>query len=148
MNKLVKPCQSRKSLQVSLLNAYSINNKACHIYDLIVDSKMDVMFLTETWHLSDVSPAFKAATPLTHESNHIVRPGAVSGHPGHVLGVNVRRHILNVKFSCRTFNTFEYMDLQFKCASDKIVAYLVYQPAGHITNYFSVDFESLLIEHR
>ena len=79
--KIVKPCQSRKSLQVSLLNAHSINNKACHIYDLIVDSKLDVLFLTETWQLSDVSPAFKAATPLTHKFHHIVRPGAVSGHP-------------------------------------------------------------------
>ena len=33
--KLIMPCQSRKSLQVSRLNAQFINNKACHIHDSI-----------------------------------------------------------------------------------------------------------------
>ena len=103
---------------------------------------MDVLFLTETLYLSIVSPAFKAATPLTHKFHHIVRPGAVSGHPGGGLGVIVRRHIPNVKFSCGKFNTFDCMEIQFNCASDKIVAYLVYRPAGHITNDFFIDFES------
>ena len=60
---------------VSLPNAYSINNKACHTHDLIVDSKLDVMFLTETWQTSDISPAFKAATPTTHHYYHVTRPG-------------------------------------------------------------------------
>ena len=91
----------------------------------MVDSKLDVLFLTETWHLSDVSPAFKAATPLTHKFHHIILPGSVSGHPGGGLSVTVRRHMPNVKFSCRKFNNFECMDLHSICASDKIVAYLV-----------------------
>ena len=39
------------------------------------------------------------------------------------------------------------MELQFNYASDEIVAYSVYRPAGHITNdFFFVDFESSLIE--
>ena len=38
------------------------------------------------------------------------------------------------------------MEMQFNCSSDKIVAYLVYRPAGHFINDFYVDFESLLIE--
>ena len=83
---------------------------------------------------------------LTHKFHHIVRPGAVSGHPGGGLGVIVRRHILNITFSCRKFNTFDCMEKQFNCESDKIVAYLVYWPSGHITNDVFADFESLLIE--
>ena len=43
----------------SLLNAHSINNKACRFHDLIGDSKFDLLFLTETWRqTSDISPAF------------------------------------------------------------------------------------------
>ena len=38
------------------------------------------------------------------------------------------------------------MEIEFNCSNDKIVAYLVYQPAGHIINDFFVDFENLLIE--
>ena len=36
--KIIKPCQSKNTLQVSLLNAFSIK-KACHIHNLIVGSK-------------------------------------------------------------------------------------------------------------
>ena len=104
------------------------------------------MFVTETWQSSNVSPAFKATTPLIHKCHHSVRPGAVPDHPGRGLSVIVMRHIPNVKFSCRKFNTFECITMQFNCSSDKIVAYLVYRPAGHIKNDIFVDFESLLIE--
>ena len=38
------------------------------------------------------------------------------------------------------------MELQFNCSNNKIAAYLVYRPAGHITNEFFVVFENLLIE--
>ena len=38
------------------------------------------------------------------------------------------------------------MEIQFNCASDKMVEYLVYRRAGHISNDFLVDFESLFIE--
>ena len=121
MKKIINPCQSRKSPQVSLLNADSTNNNACHLYDLIVDSKLDALFLTETKQLIDVSPLFEAATPLTNKLHHIVRPRAVSGHPGSGLGVIVRRKIHNVKYSCGKIKNFGCMEIHFTCASHKIV---------------------------
>ena len=36
--------------------------------------------------------------------------------------------------------------MQFKRSSNKIVVYLLYRPAGHLTNELFVDFEKLLIE--
>ena len=140
--KLIKPCQSRKSLQVSLLNTHSINNKACQFYKFFVESNSDILFVTKTWQLEDVCPAFKAVTPFTHNFYHVIRPGTVSSNAGDGLGVIVKWQIPNVKFSCRKFNTFECMEIQFNCASDKILAYLVYRTAGHTTNDFFVDFES------
>ena len=113
-----------------------MNNKACHIYDLLVDSNLDILFVTETWQLADVSPAFKTATLLTHTFHHVTRPGTVSCNPGGGIGVIVWRHIPNVEFSCRKLSTFECMEIQFNCANDKTLGYLVYRSAGHITNDF------------
>ena len=103
------PSQSRSSFRVSLLNAHSISNKACHIHDLIVDSKFDILFLTETWQTSDVSQAFKAATPTSHHYYHVKKPVTGSGSGGGGCGIIISRDILNVKFSCRKFSTFECM---------------------------------------
>ena len=62
------------------------------------------------------------------------------------FGEIISRHIPNVKVSCKKFSTFECMEIQFNCSKDKIVAFLVYRPAGHIISDFLVNFESLLIE--
>ena len=101
-----------------------------------MDSKLDILFLTETWQTSDISPAFTAATPKTHNYFHVTRPGTGSGNVGGGCGAIISRHLPNVKVSSRKFNTFECMELQFNCSNDKIVAYLVYRPAGHIINDF------------
>ena len=111
-----------------------------------MDSKLDILFLTETWQTSNISPAFTATTPTTHHYFHVTRPGTGSGNLGGGCGAIISRHIPNVKVSSRNFSTFECIELQFNCSNYKIVSYLVYRPAGHITNAFFVDFESLLIE--
>ena len=87
-----------------------------------MDSKLDILFLTETWQTSDISPAFKAATPSTHNYFHITRPGTGSGKNGGGCGAIISRNIPNTKFSCRNFSTFECMEVQFNCSNDKIVA--------------------------
>ena len=58
------------------------------------------------------------------------------GQPEGGLGVIARGHIPHSKFYVENSNNFECMEIQFNCASDKIVAHLVYRPAGHITNDF------------
>ena len=118
------------------LNAHSINNKAYHIHDLIVYSKLDIIFPTENWQTSDISPVFKAATPTTHNYCHVTTPGAGSGNADGGCGAIISRHIPNIKLSCRKSSTFGCMEIQFNCSNDKIVAYLVYRPAGHVINDF------------
>ena len=121
--KLIQPCQSRKFLQFRLLNSHFINNKACHIYYLIVGSKFNIWFLAETWHIGDVSPAFKAATSKTHQFYHVMRPVTGLGNPGGGVGVITSRHIPNMQFSCRKFSTFECMCIQFNYSNDKFRAF-------------------------
>ena len=102
----------------------------------MVYSNFDTLFLTETWMLGDVSPAFKAATPATYQYFHEARPVTGSGSQGGGCGSIISSHILNVKFSCRKCSTFESLETQFNCSNDKIVAHLVCRPAGHIINDF------------
>ena len=46
--------QNRKLISASLLNARSLRNKSSDIYDYIVDSKLDLCAMTETWlYLND-----------------------------------------------------------------------------------------------
>ena len=89
--KLVKHCQSKSSIRVSLLNAHSINTKACHIHVLIVDLKLGILFLTETRQTGNMSPAFTAATPKTHHYFHVTRPGTGSGNLGGGCGAIISR---------------------------------------------------------
>ena len=91
-----------------------------------MDLKLDILFLTETWQVSDVSPSFKAATPSTLHDYHITSLVTESGSPGSGYGVIISRHTPNVKFSCRKCSTFECMEIQLNCSNDKIVVYLVY----------------------
>ena len=41
--------QNRRLISASLLNARSLRNKSSDIYDYIVDSKLDLCAITETW---------------------------------------------------------------------------------------------------
>ena len=89
---------------------------------------------------------FRRATPATHHYYHVTRPVTGSGSVCGGCGVIISRLVPNVKFSCRKFSTFECMEIQFNFSNGKILAYLVYRPAGHIKNEIFVEFESLPIE--
>ena len=80
---------------------------------------MVILFLTKMFQVSDVSPAFKAATPTAHHYYHVTRPVTGSGSPEGGCGVIISRHIPDIKFSCRKFSTFEYIEIHFNCSNDK-----------------------------
>jgi len=41
--------QQQQHVQLGLINARSINNKALYIKDFMVDNKFDILAITETW---------------------------------------------------------------------------------------------------
>ena len=93
-----------------------------------------------------MSPAFTAATPLTPQCHHVIRPGTGSESPCGGVRAIIRKHIPNVNTPRRKFTYVECTEEQFDFSNDKTVAYLLYRPVGHFMNDFIVDFESSLIE--
>ena len=49
MNTVNNNLQNRRLISASLLNARSLRNTSSDIYDYIVDSKLDLCAITETW---------------------------------------------------------------------------------------------------
>ncbi|XP_026111228.1 uncharacterized protein LOC113086548 isoform X2 [Carassius auratus] len=54
---------STSPLKAALLNARSVNNKALLLADFIMDNKLDLFFITETWHKQDDGFLFNQLTP-------------------------------------------------------------------------------------
>ncbi len=54
-------CQSL--VNVTLFNARSVNNKALLLSDIIADRKLDLLFITQTWHKQNDGLLFNQITP-------------------------------------------------------------------------------------
>ena len=59
-NNLIRPnlsisCNHGKMLQLGLLNARSVRNKSLSTADLIIDRKLDILAITETWLKGDIT---------------------------------------------------------------------------------------------
>ncbi len=50
-------------VNVALFNARSVNNKALLLSDIITDRKLDLLFLTESWHKQNDGLLFNQITP-------------------------------------------------------------------------------------
>ena len=52
-----------KSINISFLNIRSLNNKFIHVFNLLSDSNLHFLALSETWHESASSPSLISACP-------------------------------------------------------------------------------------
>ncbi len=50
-------------VNVALFNARSVNNKALLLSDIITDRKLDLLFLTESWHKQNDGLLYNQITP-------------------------------------------------------------------------------------
>ena len=55
-----------KSINISFLNIRSLNNKFIHVFNLLSDSNLDFLALSETWHESAPSPSLIFACPPSY----------------------------------------------------------------------------------
>ena len=55
-----------KSINISFLNIRSLNNKFTHVFNLLSDSNLDFLALSETWHEAASSPSLISACPLSY----------------------------------------------------------------------------------
>ena len=62
-----------KSINVSFLNIRSLNNKFIHVFNLLSDSNLDFLVLSETWHESAFSPSLIYACPPSYPFLELAR---------------------------------------------------------------------------
>ena len=119
-----------------------MRNKCCDLRDLIIDRKLDIFAITETWlHVED-SAVISSFIPSTHEIFHLPRS---VGRGGGVCLV-VRKGFENVNSVCRTYETFECVEVHISHGGRKLCVCTIYRPPQHTPTNFFTEFEELLLE--
>ena len=100
---------STKLLQFCVLNARSINNKTLHIKDYVVDNKIDILAITETWLKSDDDCYFtiRDICPQDYVFNHIPRTTGTGGG----VGLLFKKNLKIKKLQTWIFRSFELMEV-------------------------------------
>ena len=62
-----------KSINISFLNIRSLNKKFIHVFNLLSDSNLDFLALSETWHESASSPSLISTCPPSYSFLELVR---------------------------------------------------------------------------
>ena len=138
---------STKLLQFCVLNARSINNKTLHIKDYVVDNKIDILAITETWLKSDDDCYFtiRDICPQDYVFNHIPRTTGTGGG----VGLLFKKNLKIKKLQTRTFRSFELMEVLLHTRSLTTRIVVVYRPPpssinGLTSPLFFTEFSSFL----
>ena len=118
MNTVNNNLQNRRLISASLLNARSLRNKSSDIYDYIVDSKLDLCAITETW-LSVNDDAV---------SNYILLDQPRTGHRrGGCTAFMYRESLFQVKkLDGGELNSFEFSEYSVRSKHQNLRVIVIY----------------------
>ena len=132
-NNLIRPnlsisCNHGKTLQLGLLNARSVRNKSLSIADLIIDRKLDILAITETWLKGDITDNVIVGelVPSGYSILSVPRTDRVGGGVALIFRENL---VVKLKPSSQ-FESFEYMEVELRVSASApmIRAVLIYSP--------------------
>ena len=113
-----------KFIEFCLLNSRSIKNKASLLNDFVIENKVDVMVITETWlPPGDVDQAVKTVTPQGYVLRCVSREQRGGG-----VAVVCKKSLLAKVSPAKCFKSFEYMDTLLKSCSKLLRLVVVYRP--------------------
>ena len=124
------------------MNAFSVRNKTCLIRDLITDSKIDILCLTETWLNDSDTAVIEELIPETHKFVHQPRDGKGGG-----VGVAIAKFITITKIVRGSFLHFECLEVHLKNENNSIALFVIYRPPGYAGQEFIEEFESFLLHN-
>ena len=120
------PFKPSRAIHFSLLNARSLKNKASLVHEYILDRKVDILALTETWlspgNISEME--IKETTPNGYA--FLLVPRETRG--GGVAVVYRRSLQLQKNSTTEKFASFEHMDLIMKSGPKSIRIIVIYRP--------------------
>ena len=112
------------------------------IYDMIVDKKVDILCLTETWLAETDGAAIAALLPDTHVFHSCPRK---DGRRGGGVGVVASKAIKSMKSIHGKFTTFESIEFRFSHNKENLIFYTIYRPPDSDYVRFSEEFLSFLM---
>ena len=128
-------------LRGGLINIQSVSNKTIQIREMINDRAFDIVALIETWLMESDSAKINEMTPFTHTFHHIPREGKRGGG----VGLFASKALTHLRVQKRIeVESFEYMEVIFKCSGQWILCLVVYRPPGPSVNNFIEKFRNLL----
>jgi len=139
--------QSQNNTTVCLMNSQSVRNKVTSILDHIIDHKLDIVIITETWLTSDDHD--KLTIQKLTPSGYKFLPVHRKGRKGGGLGV-IYKSALSISISKpRKLCSLEYMELNIDCGTSSMKVPVVYRlhrsKKLQITeNLFFSEFEDIL----
>jgi len=119
------PKRPGRSLQLALLNARSVRNKAADITEYVVSSGIDVCLLTETWLKPQDAVARAELKPSGYDFKDCPRP---SDRAGGGIGVMYKSGLRCKVVSSGEHKSFEFVNYKFDY--DKVIldVHVIYRP--------------------
>ena len=109
--------------------------------DLITDSKLDILCITETWLNAGDSVVVEEMIPETHTFIHEPREGRAGG-----VGVALAKFLTVTKTIVHKFMTFECLEVHLRNVNETLALSIIYRPPGYAGVNFIEEFGSLLMQ--
>ena len=136
------PARKENSLHVGLINPRSVNNKGEAIHDLIVDNRLDICAITETWLHENAAVSVGNITPIGYSTCHIPRQSRGGG-----VAVVHRQSLPAKTVSNNKYTSFEYIETCVSGTSDLLRVIVLYHPTGTFSPTFIEEFTDFLDRH-
>lgn len=133
LSRYVPPSQC---VNLTLMNARSVANKAHRISEYITDNEVDILAITETWLREGDSSIVDDLCPPSHKFFGIPRPAA-KGNKGGGVGFVIRSDIDTEVQSSGKYKTFESLSVLIK-AKRPLHVCVIYRPPPSQKNGFTL----------
>jgi exonuclease III len=126
--------KNNSNLSFGLINARSVKNKAIHVCEYVLDNKLDILAITETW-LGENDTVVKGnicppGYKLFTESRVNQKGGGVA--------ILYKSDLKVTKIANKSFASFEHLDVLIQCPeSDGLLISLIYRPPPNKKNGFT-----------
>jgi len=135
-------------LRFATLNIRSVKDHSADVYDIIVDKRLDVLTLTETWHTSNDDLSLRRSAPPGYSVIGLPRTQPVASSATNHGGVAV---LFRDRFTASRIDTgfvpseFEALVCSLRSTSTTVIHVVIYRPGtkGATAKFFS-DLTELL----
>ena len=124
-------------INCAVLNSQSVRNKTVEIRNLILEHRLEIFCLTETWLDERSEAVINEFTPSTHTFYHIPRVDRTGGG----VGICLSNTFYDVNLHPRpNYSSFEGLSIEFKAANSIIHFIIVYRPPSSSKANFLREF--------